>query len=484
MVRAMSRASAPHDDGELGRLHLVFVPGFGGFDALGELEYYAGTTDVFQAWCAEGRGDHWGDRVVAHYFDTLPSAGVRTRARLLREYLTAGVKRHEFRVGADRVALIAHSTGCLDVRQLLADLDACRSQPTSERGTEARSREHVEGETLLGLISRVVFLSAPQRGSNLADWVRTQPVSARAATLSMASTFADGLDFPLFTATHQHFPWLFDATSKLVFALLKGLGGTSGFLQAFEDVGREISKIRHDDPWISATSRMALAKIQLYLDQTEGDFLAIDDLSCDPSTPHTKYGSSLARASESERAQELARWHADGIAVRCYATRGRNPFAMPPQKPSKLAPLHRVLWALRARSSGGAATDAPYRLAYMACASGPFVPVEREATHFVTRALERIESWHNDGIVNTASMLWPNGAATLLVDADHGDLIGHFEEGFAEGAQAELRTRVRYDIFGSSSGFDRALFEAVWFDILSFCASAPRAKPIRKGASA
>jgi hypothetical protein len=481
MVHAMSRAPTPDDAAELGRLHLVFVPGFGGFDALGELEYYAGTTDVFQAWCAKARDDPWGDRVVAHYFDTLPSAGVRTRARLLREYLTSRAKRHEFRVGADRIALIAHSTGCLDVRQLLSDLDACRSRPTSERGTEAKSREQIEGETLLELISRVVFLSAPQRGSNLADWVRTQPVSARAAALSMASTFADGLDFPLFTATNQRFPWLFDATSKLVFGLLKRLGGASGFLQAFEDVGREISKVRDNDPWISATSRMALAKIQLYLEQTEGDFLAIDDLSCDPRTPRTKYACDLARASASERAQELQRWQADGIAVRCYATRGRNPFSAPPSQPYELAPLHRVLWALRARVQGRAATDAPYRFAFMACASGPFVPVENEATHFVTRAKERIESWHNDGIVNTASMLWPAGAATLLVDADHGDLIGHFEEGFAEGSQAELRTRVRYDIFGSCSGFDRSLFEAVWFDILSFCASAPRAKPIRKG---
>src|SRR3954468_13526356 len=99
---------------ESGRLHLVFVPGFGGFDALGEIEYYAGTTDVFQAWCGQRREDGWGDRVVAHYFDNLPTAGVRTRARLLREYLTSRAKRHEFRVGADRIALIAHSTGCLD----------------------------------------------------------------------------------------------------------------------------------------------------------------------------------------------------------------------------------------------------------------------------------------------------------------------------------------------------------------------------------
>lgn len=462
-------------ESELGRLHLVFVPGFGGFDALGELEYYAGTTDAFQAWCREPRDDHWGDRVVVHYFDTLPSAGVRTRARLLREYLSSRTRRHEFRVAVDRVALIAHSTACLDVRQLLVDLDALRGQATSEHGSEARTREQIEGETLLELISRVVFLSAPQRGSNLADWVRTQPVSARAVALSMASTFADGLDFPLFTVTQAHFPWLYDTTSRAIFALLKGLGGSSGFLQAFEDVGREISKVRHEDPWTAANSRMALAKIQLYLDQTEGDFLAIDDLSCDPRTPRTRHASELARASEADRARELARWQGDGIAVRAYATRGRSPFSAPPDKPSKLMPFYRVLWALRARDESARGTDAPYRLAYRACSSGPFVPVEQGATHFVTREKVRVESWHNDGIVNTASMLWPKGEETLLIDADHGDLIGHFEEWFAEGEQAELRTRVRYDIFSSRSGFDRALFQAVWFDILSFCASAPRA---------
>jgi hypothetical protein len=293
----------------------------------------------------------------------------------------------------------------------------------------------------------------------------------------MASTFADGLDLPLFTATHAHFPWLYDATSKLAFALLKGVGGSSGFLQAFEDVGREISKIRAEDPWTAANSRIALAKIQLYLDQTEGDFLAIDDLSCDPTTPHTKYSSDLARLSESERARELVRWQADGIEARSYATRGQNPFAAPPAHPHKLAPLYQVMRGLRARKGDAPGTDAPYRFAYKACAGGPFRAVEREATHFVTGKKERVESWHNDGIVNTASMLWPHGEATQLIDADHGDIIGHFEQGFAEGAQAELRTRVRYDIFSSGSGFERALFEAVWFDILHFCASAPRARP-------
>ena len=32
------------------RCHIVLVPGFGGFDALGQVEYYAGITRLFQQW--------------------------------------------------------------------------------------------------------------------------------------------------------------------------------------------------------------------------------------------------------------------------------------------------------------------------------------------------------------------------------------------------------------------------------------------------
>jgi triacylglycerol lipase len=461
---------------ELGRLHLVFVPGFGGFDALGDIEYYAGITDVFQAWCAQRHAQHyWGNRVVVHYFDNLPTAGVTTRAQLLREYLTSRARRHEFRLGADRIALIAHSTGCLDARQLLVDLHALRGHPTSRRGVEAKSREHFEGEELLELISRVVFLSAPNRGSNIADWVQRLPVSARALVLTLVSSLADGLDFPGLIVTREKLPWLLDAFSGLLLSGLRGVGGPSGVLQAFEDLGREVSKIRDADPWVAANSRIALAKLQLYLDQAEADFLAIDDLAVQVPDNATPYASDLARASEHERDAELARWRAAGIAVRSYATRGRTPFAAAPGAPHKLAPHRRVLRSLYPRKGDPPGTDAPYRMGYAACATGPFRLVERHATHFVSGQRESISASDNDGIVNTGSMLWPSGDETLLVDADHGDIIGHFEEGFAEGMQAQLRRRVRYDIFASRSGFDRQLFEAVWFDIFSFCAGAPPA---------
>ena len=54
------------------RFHIVLIPGFAGFDALGQLEYYGGLTGLFKKW-------KQGHEVV-HYFDNLPTAAVVTRA--------------------------------------------------------------------------------------------------------------------------------------------------------------------------------------------------------------------------------------------------------------------------------------------------------------------------------------------------------------------------------------------------------------------
>lgn len=53
------------------RTHVVLVPGFGGFDALGRLNYYYGTTPLFAR--AKKRG------AALHYFENLPTASVCTR---------------------------------------------------------------------------------------------------------------------------------------------------------------------------------------------------------------------------------------------------------------------------------------------------------------------------------------------------------------------------------------------------------------------
>jgi len=59
------------------RTHVILVPGFAGFDALGQLEYYACLTPPFRKWQEQHT-----DQVTAvlHYFDNFPTAAV-ARAR-------------------------------------------------------------------------------------------------------------------------------------------------------------------------------------------------------------------------------------------------------------------------------------------------------------------------------------------------------------------------------------------------------------------
>src|SRR6185503_11755308 len=115
------------------RSHLVLVPGFSGFDALGQMHYY---TRVVGAAPAE---------LELHFFDNLPTAGVATRGQDLLEFVDKLIARHV--IGTrDRLTLLGHSTGGLDIRWLL------------ERWGQRRQ------------IDRFVFMSVPHRGTNIADF--------------------------------------------------------------------------------------------------------------------------------------------------------------------------------------------------------------------------------------------------------------------------------------------------------------------------
>jgi hypothetical protein len=74
-------------------------------------------------------------------------------------------------------------------------------------------------------------------------------------------------------------------------------------------------------------------------------------------------------------------------------------------------------------------------------------------------------------------MLWPNGPATLLVQGDHADIIGHFEP-MKSPPPKPGRKYDAYDIFGSTSEFDEVRFRKVWFKIFDYCLEAlPAAVP-------
>jgi triacylglycerol esterase/lipase EstA (alpha/beta hydrolase family) len=135
-----------------GRIHIILVPGFAGFagfDVLGQLEYYAGVTPLFRR-----RQKTHQDRatVVLHYFDKFPTAAVATRSELLGQYLVKRIARGGF-ANDDRIALVGHSTGGLDIRFLLRRL-AQMSKPIL---TDGGKKEAVEVNPLevLELVDRV-----------------------------------------------------------------------------------------------------------------------------------------------------------------------------------------------------------------------------------------------------------------------------------------------------------------------------------------
>ncbi len=118
-----------------------------------------------------------------------------------------------------------------------------------------------------------------------------------------------------------------------------------------------------------------------------------------------------------------------------------------------------------------AGTDLSYRLCYRACAGGPLRWPARSGK--VRRVIGHVpplplELWDNDGIVNTASMLWPTGPI-VLVGADHLDIIGHYRNRRAEPGLA--REHRAYDPLKSASDFGEQTLTAIWTEIFDFCVS-------------
>jgi hypothetical protein len=141
---------------------------------------------------------------------------------------------------------------------------------------------------------------------------------------------------------------------------------------------------------------------------------------------------------------------------------------------SRPADVHRQLrLLLRVLEQHNARTDIVYRCCYRACAGGPFRCPNKGRTTIPQSSVgpqlsQTIEIWDNDGIVNTASMLWPDGRHTLLVRADHMDIVGHYEL-VPNHRKNSKRKYDAYDLLKSDSGFDDAAFAQVWSHVFDFC---------------
>ncbi len=396
------------------RTHVVMVPGFGGFDALGRLSYYYGTTPLFMQ--AKSRG-------AVHYFENLPTASVCTRSLLLERFLCNLVGRNIIEAD-DEIALVGHSTGGLDIRELVARLD---KEPTRAHGLVSR-------------IKRLVFLSTPHRGTNIADWVREHDLARKFLVNRFRQLVEDDVSMP---------ELLRDLGDKLTY------GGAQLF-EAADDVHRDYHP-SSKDPLELADARDAKYQVRRWLDHTDGDFLAIDDLAVGD-----------AAAQYAKLVAERGMWTARGISVKSYATLGRAPFGDVRVEHS----LRSVAAVVKAAVTDALDTDLTYRVSYTACCDGPFTSGSLNTAPWFggrgpfgeTGDVVLADS-DNDGIVNTASMLLPGGD-TVIVPGDHADIIGHFERKPNNGTGTRIYEA--YDLLASASSFTRDTFRTVWTDVFSF----------------
>jgi hypothetical protein len=430
--------------GMVKRLHIVLVPGFGGFDVLGQLRYYAGVTPLFQAW----REDR---PVTLHYFDNFPTASVKTRARLLGDELGKLVQRREIQ-DEDEIVLVGHSTGGLDIRQLVLDLDAAEHpqavttpKPTPDAGVS-------RVEPMLHRIRGIVFLSVPHFGTNIADWCAAREGQIT-PLLRALHRVVDWRDDPWFQRARPLIPVGLAVLDRLKRYLLEQPSDL--FDHAIPDVRRETLPSSSDD-YNNATARAAAAELQVWLAHAAEDTRAIEDLRA-----VNQFG---------DRARERELWARGGIKTRSYATIGRAPSS----RFRRDSTLASVVDLKDAAAHVSKHSDPVYRVAYTACASGPLLDrkdlPETPARWFESRKEYLPRAWENDGIANTLSMLWPDGPDTLLVSADHGDIIGHH-------TLTPIGTHGRrdaYDLLGSDSGFKEPRFKAIWTDIFEFCVDAIR----------
>ena len=445
--------------------HIVLVPGFAGFAALGQLEYFARVTLQFGLWKRDGRSQ--GRNAVLHYFPNFPTAAVATRAQRLRAYLAKRCARGSFFLDdnpieeSDSIALVGHSTGGLDIRRLLWDLAKDYKAKVSYLVDGISSDSHLEvpAENLLRLVDRVVFLSVPQFGTNIADWVLAHAPGRHAVVADLRASIAAS-QMPVLDRLQNWLTRSVSAASDL------------DLFYAVQDALSEAEPPSAPDPMRMLMAQEAASELALWMRHIASDFGAINDLSA--AVPDGDI-SSPAHFSAALRKQEMADWIKHGIKTRSYATLGSRPFDFDPGRPAPPWDLLNPCSYPETTpgTSAKAATDIVYRTCYRASAGGPFdypgvgfpKPFKLADTSGVEHAIAR---WDNDGIVNTASMLWPNGQDTRLVSADHMDIVGHYQRVRSPDAD-DGRTYDAYDLLKSGSGFDQAAFWKVWKEVFDFC---------------
>ena len=465
------------------RRHAVLVPGFVGFDALGQIPYYACVSGILRACRREATaGESW---LSVHYFDNYPTASVAVRARQLRGFLAKRVARGEFAPG-DRVVLIGHSTGGLDIRRLLLDLTADRGAATTV--DVDCTVGHAE---LLSYIDRLVFLSVPHYGTRLAD------------VSGPLDSWMQGFASDAAEAMARNRGWRARLRQRLIAGRAQSAVGLLRALHQALDDSDELD----DSASAQATARTARLEWVAWLEHMAHDLSALADLGTRAPPGRKPADRSPAHFDQTQRAAELSEWPAQ-LTTRSYVTLVDASQVHPPRAvralTKGLVEAADRRWLGRGLSAAGTVSHAlplpnaasvatlmagllewlpkaPFELFHTACAAAehplsrpPSLPATIEQLGDAPpRRTSKIAPTDNDGVVNTLSMLWPYEAdrperhTFVLVEADHGDIIGHgptFHDGVSR--------KRSYDLLQSPQPIRPDQLEAVWRDIYAFASAA------------
>jgi hypothetical protein len=302
----------------------------------------------------------------------------------------------------------------------------------------------VAAARILQMVKAVVFLSVPQWGTNIADWLEAHTWERKAVVRQLR-----------LAAATARWP-VVDRLQDVLIGQAASLSRADLAL-AIQDALNESDPAAYDTAGSDATEaeRVAAAdeaasQLALWLRHIDSDFAAIKDLTV---TCHCEECLSPAHFDTPTRLDEVTSWREWGIRTRSYATLG------PPVSDGE--------------DPRDADVDWLYRACYRACAHGPFAyppPGAAPTAIPVGETQPRtIAVSDNDGIVNTASMFWPDGDATILYRADHMDIVGHGER--VPAVPGYGRRYRAYDLMGSHSGFGVRQLQEVWNGVFDFCAA-------------
>ena len=345
---------------------MFLLPGFFGFDNLGDLAYFAHARDVLHDWCGRQGID-----VRLHTVATSPTASLRHRAaevvRRMHEVLSAADAETPGAAGESPVHLVGHSSGGLDAR-LVVTPDVVLNDTD------------VPAESLAARVRTVVTLATPHHGTPVAGFFSSLLGAQLLGAFSLATSYV------LRTGRLPA-----DVLARLAAAFVRlaaggGGGVVGGSLKGLHD--RILSDFGPERRAALQSFAELIARDQDLLPQITPATIDVFNASTQD-RPGVRYGCVVTQAR--------------GASLRSFLSAGLSPYAH----------ASHALYVCVGQLAGRVPADR--------------VPTLSEPQRAALRAAFGSEPGRraNDGIVPSLSQVW--GDVIRATWGDHLDVIGHFD---------------------------------------------------------